>query len=367
MRVAAFMDTQSVSGPAKQLVAVIPELAATGVDVTVVAVVAEECPTTPFTEFLDRNEIKYVTISSRGRLDREMIRDFSRLLKVMNPDLLQTHSYRPAFLAWLIRLLASPSWRWIAFFHGETAEDLKVRLYNAIDKFVIRSADLLVIVAESQRQRVHNRRGVARVANAALFPPLAEGLYCDLPPVDDRPLIGYVGRLSHEKGIDVLLEAAALLIADGLTFAIVLAGEGPELPRLQAQTAELGLARVVRFLGHVPNPSSLYGKLSMFVLPSRSEGMPNVIFEALRFRVPVVATTVGDVPSMIASEELGRLVPPDNARALANAIRAVLLGGCARVPIDASARFLAVHSVEQRAASIGAIYRRLVPVRRVST
>jgi glycosyltransferase involved in cell wall biosynthesis len=363
MRVAAFMDTHNVSGPAKQLVEVIPELARVGVYVTVIAVVAEHESSTPFTELLDRKGADYVTVSSRGRLDREMISEFSRLLETMNPDLLQTHSYRPAFLAWLLRARSSQAWRWVAFFHGETAEDLKVRLYNAVDKFVMRSADLLVIVAESQRQRVRNTRGIAHIANAALLPPLPDADSGDALLAENGPIIGYVGRLSHEKGVDVLLEATALLVADGINFALIIAGEGPELPRLQAQAEELGVAGTVRFIGHVQNPTALYGKLSLFVLPSRSEGMPNVLFEALRFRVPVVATSVGDVPSMIVSDELGRLVPSDNSRALADAMRSMIVGGCVPVSLEAQTRFLETHSVERRAASLSTIYRSVTSMR----
>jgi glycogen synthase len=133
-----------------------------------------------------------------------------------------------------------------------------------------------------------------------------------------------VARLSHEKGVDVLLDAfAALRSAD---VDLVVAGDGPERLRLVAQCEALGLGSRVHFLGAVDfaRLPALYRGAALVACPSRWEGLPLVCLEAMASGRAVVATAVDGTPDAVVDGETGLLVPPDDPQALARAIDAVL-------------------------------------------
>jgi glycosyltransferase involved in cell wall biosynthesis len=130
-------------------------------------------------------------------------------------------------------------------------------------------------------------------------------------------VIGAVGRLEHQKGFDVLLRA----IADVPEASLCIVGDGSERTGLEQLAAELRVADRVRWSGWSDEPRKLLGGFDVFVAPSRFEGFPLVVLEALLARTAVVATDVGSVAEAIVDEETGLLVPPDDPGALAAALR----------------------------------------------
>lgn len=153
-------------------------------------------------------------------------------------------------------------------------------------------------------------------------------------PLEDPPPqvpfhILYVGALQVRKGVDVLLRAlAGLAIPD---WHCTVAGDGPERTRLEALAAGLGLAQRVHFLGRqgFEHVAGLYREASVIVAPSvigpkgRTEGIPNVMIEALAFRRPAISTTVSGIPELIIDGVTGRLVAPGSVEALRAALAAV--------------------------------------------
>lgn len=145
------------------------------------------------------------------------------------------------------------------------------------------------------------------------------------PPMDRR-LLG-VGRLSAEKGYHHLLSALARLERQGLGCGLDLVGSGPEEEALRKQARDLGLKDRVIFHGYVtfgPKLLSFYSKSSALVVPSLSEGFPQVICEALLLGLPAIASAVGGIPAVLKHGETALLVPPRNPEALANAIQHLL-------------------------------------------
>jgi glycosyltransferase involved in cell wall biosynthesis len=158
-----------------------------------------------------------------------------------------------------------------------------------------------------------------------------------LPCVAERPIVLTTARLEGQKGHRYLLEAAA----QHPEAMFVLAGEGSERARLEAQAKELRLADRIVFLGYRADVRHLLDDCDLFVLPSLNEGLPLSILEAMAASKPVIATSVGGTAEVIVNGETGLLVPPADPTALAGAIRAVLstpqlaerlaMGGAARV------------------------------------
>lgn len=128
----------------------------------------------------------------------------------------------------------------------------------------------------------------------------------------------YVGSLIPRKAVDVVLEAVAVASATG-SIGLVVAGDGPERMKLEALARDLGLEKSVQFRGLVPAGElpSLLGVADALVLASHSEGLPNVVLEALAAQVPVVASAIPGNIELIRDHETGLLFPTDDVEALA--------------------------------------------------
>ena len=148
----------------------------------------------------------------------------------------------------------------------------------------------------------------------------------DLPDATNQqsPLrIVCTGRLVAAKGHRILLEALALLSAEGVRYSCTLIGDGPERNSLEALSIQLRLDKSVRFLGamaHQPTLSEV-SQAEVFVLASFAEGLPVALMEAMALGVPCVSTTIAAISELIEDKENGLLVPPANPEALFRALQ----------------------------------------------
>jgi glycosyltransferase involved in cell wall biosynthesis len=135
----------------------------------------------------------------------------------------------------------------------------------------------------------------------------------------------FVGRLVRQKGLDVLLEALARLPA-GADYELTLVGDGPLRPALTGQAQALGLTSRLRFVGWAGREDmpDLLRRADIFVFPSRDEGMPNAVLEAMATGLPVVATRISGNEEVVVDGQTGLLVPPDDPDALAGALARLL-------------------------------------------
>jgi glycosyltransferase involved in cell wall biosynthesis len=160
-----------------------------------------------------------------------------------------------------------------------------------------------------------------------------------LDGIPGRPLrLVTVARLSREKGLGDLLTAIALLVAEGRPVTLTVAGSGPDEERLAALAAELELGERVRFAGFVPHGPAIVALLDeadVFVLPSRSEGLPHSVAESMARGLPVVATAVGGIPELLGDGS-GVIVAPGDPAALAQAIGALHADPARRAALSAS-------------------------------
>jgi glycosyltransferase involved in cell wall biosynthesis len=139
----------------------------------------------------------------------------------------------------------------------------------------------------------------------------------------DRPVILYVGRLSQEKGVDVLLAALARLTTDAQ---VAVAGRGPESGRLAATADRLGLSNRVRFLGFVPDTDlpAIYRLADVFAIPSRAELQSLATMEAMATGLPVVACDAYSLRELVSHGKTGLLIAPGRADELAASLDMLL-------------------------------------------
>jgi glycosyltransferase involved in cell wall biosynthesis len=145
-------------------------------------------------------------------------------------------------------------------------------------------------------------------------------------PVPDQPRLVCIGRLCEQKGHLLLVEAAGRLGAEGLTFRLVLVGDGPLRTQIQAMIAQLGLQDHIEITGWASNSEVQQHILASraMVLPSFAEGLPVVVMEALALSRPVISTYVAGIPELVEPDTCGWLVPPGSVEALTAAMRAAL-------------------------------------------
>jgi len=296
-----------------------------GHEVHVVAVVADSRRIAPFLAPLQDAGVQTHTIVLPGRSylrERAAIRGLCRRL---GPDVVHTHGYRPDVLdAGVARRLGIPV---VTTVHGFTGGGWRNRIYEWLQRRAFRRFDAVVAVSGPLARRLEAagvpRSRIHAVPNAwrQIAPPEGrETARRTLGIPRDAFAIGWVGRVSREKGPDVLLEAMRHAGDVPLTASVV--GGGDMQVELQARADGLGLAGRMRWHGAVPDAGRLFPAFDVCVLSSRTEGTPMVLFEAMAAGVPIVATRVGGVPDVVSTAEAA-LVTPDDPLALATAIRAV--------------------------------------------
>jgi glycosyltransferase involved in cell wall biosynthesis len=178
----------------------------------------------------------------------------------------------------------------------------------------------------------------------AAAPPAA----VSAPPDPGRPVVGLVGRLVPEKGVDVFLRAAALVSAVVPQARFLVVGDGPLRPDLEHRAAVLGLAGAVTFTGYRSDAPRLLAGLDVLAVPSRSDGSPLVVCEAMAAGVPVVASRVGGLPDLVEDGGSGLLVRPGEAEDLARALVSLLLDPEAARRLGARGRRLAAGRSHER-------------------
>jgi glycosyltransferase involved in cell wall biosynthesis len=195
-------------------------------------------------------------------------------------------------------------------------------VYRLLERVVARGADRVLCVSPDLEARM--RAAGARHVSRAIVPPpdRTRVTSASMPiPATGRPVVLAVGRLAAQKDFGTLLVAAARWPDLDPRPLLVIVGDGPLAGDLRAKAAALGVDAA--FLGHRDDVPDLLAAATVVVLPSRWEGQPLVLQEALRAGVAIVATRVGGIPGLIG-DDAAVLVPPGDAPALANAVVAVL-------------------------------------------
>jgi glycosyltransferase involved in cell wall biosynthesis len=266
--------------------------------------------------------VPVTVIIAPGRAYLHEWRVVSSALSTLAPNVVHTHGYRADLLAGAAARRANvPT---ATTLHGFVGGDWKLRLYEQLQRRSLRRFDAVVAVSERMRDELELRVDARRLH---VIPNAFAGGAAVLSRTDARRTLGipveqfrlgWVGRLSNEKGPDVMIRALAATRDAHLS----IIGDGVDRQRVEQLASELGVSERVTFHGVRQDASALLAAFDGVVLSSRSEGTPIVLLEAIAAGTPVIATSVGGIPGVVQAEH-ALTVPPENPAALAAAIDAL--------------------------------------------
>lgn len=370
-RVLVLIDTATVGGPGKGVLQLLRHAPAAEVEYVLCNFRYRRPRSEEFTLRAQEAGFRLARLDQRGVLDPSPIHAALRLLRRERCNLIQTHGYKGHVVAAMVsRLAAVP---WLAVAHGWTGEDWKVRQYERLEQMLLRLPDIAVGVSPALHATLRGLRGARR--RTELIPNAVDpdevrggvdgsGLRQACTGGDPQALLlGVFGRLSPEKGHRLLLEALGRI--GGAPVHLVVVGDGAERDSLERAARRCGVAERVHFVGYQSAMRDYYLAVDALVLPSLTEGLPNVLLEAMALGKPALATSVGAVPEVIEDGRTGWLVQAGNVDALAEGLRRLLasrgqlpaMGGHAR-------RAVAVRFCPRaRAAAFARLYRQLLSPR----
>ena len=315
-RLLVLLDQLQPTGLVRQLLELLERLVARGVAVRVACVAREGSDAGPLTDALGRLGVPCDVLRERYRFDPRPLADARRVIDDFRPDILETHGYKSAAYALLLRRSSGP--RWVAFYHGRTTTSWMVRAYHRFERWAMSRADVIATVSTgvAGHLRATDRERLMVVPNGVVpLAPIARSpqeTRAELGFGANEAVLGFVGRLSFEKGPDRFIEVVEQMHARRPTVRGLVVGDGPMREELEARAGDPG-GRLVRFVGHVDRVADVYGAMDALVISSRSEVFPNVLLEAVDSGVPVAATPVGGIP-WIAEGLDSVVVAPDSAR-----------------------------------------------------
>jgi len=280
-----------------------------------------------FQAVCEEQGVAVTLIKTNSAYQLSALRQLCECINSEHPAIICCHGYKPLILSILAR--KKQKIPIVAFSRGHTSENLKVRLFEFVERKLYAYVDKIVAVSSGYAHRLQ-AQGIAgnqiviihNVINTEKFHGF---LACrkstrkDLGYQDDDFLVATAGRLSPEKAQKDLISAFAALERGNTQVHLLVCGDGPLREQLEEQVKACGVENV-RFLGHRRDLDQLMPGFDLFVLPSLSEGFPNVLLEAAACHVPVVATEVGGVPEIILHGETGQLVEAGNVQQLSAAI-----------------------------------------------
>jgi L-malate glycosyltransferase len=268
-----------------------------------------------------------------------------RVARRTRPDLVQTYGFVADVVGRVLKpLLGGP--RLVSSIRSVDAA--RPRWHTLLDRWTAGAADLFISNSEAgrlsriERERIAPGRIITIHSGIELDPPGLPDRVAARESVGiddlDRPVIAHIANLRWMKGHDEVLEAAATLRGAFPDAVWLLVGRDDSGGRHEHRAAELGLGDRVRFLGFHPEPRAVLRAADLAILPSRYEGLPVAILEAMAEGKPIVATAVGGIPELVRDGDEALLIPPGDATALATAIERLATDPALAARLGAAAR-----------------------------
>jgi glycosyltransferase involved in cell wall biosynthesis len=312
--------------------------------------------------------------------DAHAVRALVKMIRELKPDVLHTHTAKAGAVGrTAARLAGADRPRAVVHtFHGHVLSgyfgSATTAGFRQVERTLARSTDALIAVSPEVRDDLvalgvapAERITVVRLGldlDARTTAPAGareeERARLGLPP--DRFAVGWLGRMTDIKRVDVLLDAFAELRGRGVDAALVLVGDGPLRLQLEQRAADLGIADATHFVGYRADVAPLYAGLDAVALSSANEGTPVAVIEALAAGVPAVSTEVGGVSDVVVDGKSGFLVPAGDAEGMAERLAILAADASLRTEMGAfgSEWVRSRYSVPRLVADIDTLYRSLL-------
>ncbi len=291
-----------------------------------------------FLKELENENYDYMTIPV-ALYERSEKRDYFRVMRCLKIlwaiakkeryDLIHTNGYFADIIGVPVaRMLRMPI---ISTCHGFITNDMKLGIYNALDRRALLFVNKIIAVSADIKNglvKAGIKESIIKVIQNSVetdYDPMIlsrnrKEIRSTLNLPENEVVVGYVGRLSEEKGLRFLIEAISLLNEDNAPSRLLLIGDGCQRLQLERFAEEKSLKERVIFAGFQRQVENWLPALDVFVLPSLTEGTPMALLEAMAQGLPVVASRVGGIPTIICSGQNGILTQPADPQAIAQAI-----------------------------------------------
>ena len=281
-------------------------------------------------------------IPCSGQMDRAAVVAIRDLAIRTKADIVHAHGFKADIYAYFA--LWGTGIPLVSTCHTWYDHDPTVSFYGKLDRFILRRYSAVVAVSDDVKDRLLGagvrEEKIRIVRNGIDLRPFsgATASLRGLIAVGESPTVGLVARLSPEKGVDIFLRAASLVLREIPAARFIVVGEGPEHAKLDALIEELGIRESVSLLGRRDDMPSVYVSFDLMVSSSRHEGLPMAILEGMASGLPYIATAVGDVPKIIQNGISGVLVRAEEVDVLASQMIALLQDPEARRRLGNAAR-----------------------------
>ncbi len=271
-----------------------------------------------------------VRIEAYGKFNLQAVKKLRAFLKKKDIHILHTHAYKQDLIGWLAtrgletKIISTP--------HGWSKEpDLKLLIYEALNRLAFYGFDRVVPLSREIFDGLCRLPGLRKrltlIENAVDLEEIknVKEVPSEIQEIKKRGyfVIGYIGQLIHRKGLDILLKALAEKRLQKKTYLFIV-GDGPLKEKLQNEAQRLGLSKRVYFAGFRKDRLAFLKGFDIFVLPSRLEGIPRCLMEAMGMGKPVVASAIEGIKDLIPTDGKGGLLfPPENHQILAQKIEII--------------------------------------------
>jgi glycosyltransferase involved in cell wall biosynthesis len=309
-------------------------------------------PLGPLAQRLTNAGVPVESLGMRSSIDfYRGVRRWTEILRIQSPRLLQTFLFHANFMA----SVAGPQAGVPILFAGHRVADRRPGVRGLLERWTSSRFDCHVCVSRQVREFTQRRTSLPDDQFIVIPNGVDDERFRRAKPVDlsrlgidkDCVVLLTLGRLDWQKGLDVLFEALARLRRFAASIdkvRLVCVGAGPEEVNLRRRCKKLGLDGIVHFAGWQPNPEQWLAAADALILPSRWEGMPNAVLEAMAAGRPVVATDVEGVGELVQPGRTGWLIPPSAPSALADALVEMLARPDLRTQFGAAGQSLVASS-----------------------
>ncbi|BBD09251.1 glycosyltransferase [Desulfovibrio ferrophilus] len=301
----------------------------------------------PILERLDERDIDHYTFPAGRVFDFGQLLRIKSLIRERNVGLLHCHDPKADVYGRLLRLLV-PGLKLAVTLHAWHTHSWRSALYKRLDLLAVRGFDLVTAVAQDIADIAIRSgvRGVQAIPNGVNL-----GRWTLRSPLSgsERPFcVGFVARLSREKGVEDFVNVAQRVVSEVPDVRFCVAGEGPEGERMRSLVNSAGLTERFEFSGFLDEAAmrGLYGSLDVLLHPSHSEGTPMTLLEAAATGVPVVATLVGGVGDVFTDGETACLTRAGDVEGLARSVIGLARDSARAAAQSAAARSAIEHDYD---------------------